>query len=165
MFHRVIRAATLGAVLVLVCAGAALAASPHSAGTETTTEHARNEVFFSEESVNPCTGEAGTLTAIAKNGVFHATTQADGDFWITGTFTGIVTFTPTEADGTSASGHFTVWFGAAQNNKNTVEHETGTFHLTGSDGSRITIKSTGHMSTNANGEVTASFEKPRLTCG
>lgn len=165
MFHRVIRAAALSAVLVLVSAGAALAASSHGAGTETNTEHMRNEFFFSEETLNPCTGEKGTLTAIAKNGVFHETVQADGEFWITGTFNGIVTFTPNEAGGVLGSGHFTVWFGAALNNKNEVEHDTSTFRLNGSDGSRLTIKGTDHLSTNAKGEVTVSFEKPRLSCG
>ena len=165
MFHRLIRAAALSAVLLLVCAGAALAASTHAAGTETNTEHARNEVFFSEETLNPCTGEPGTLTAIAKNGVFHETVQADGEFWITGTFNGIVTFTPAEPGGVLASGHFTVWFGAALNNRNEVEHDTSTFHLNGSDGSRITTKGTDHVSTNAKGEVTVSFEKLRLSCG
>jgi hypothetical protein len=154
----------MSAMLVLLSAGSAVAAS-HGAGTETETEHFRNEVAFSEESPNPCTGEPGTFTAIAKNGKVHATTQADGELWVTGTFEGTATFTPAVPGGVSGSGHFTNWFGVSLNQKNSVEHSTGTFHLTGSDGSRITVHTTEHISTNARGEITVSFEKMRATCG
>src|SRR6516165_5012782 len=102
MIRRVASCAAASAALVLLSAGSAGA----SAGTETMTEHVRDEVAFTSEEPNPCTGEEGTLTAIAKNGKFHITTQADGQLWITGTDVGSVTFTPKEAGGVSASGRF-----------------------------------------------------------
>jgi hypothetical protein len=165
MLRHVVRGAALSATLFLLSGGSALAAS-NGAGTETITEHFRNEVLFSEpETVNPCTGEPGTLTGIAKNGKVHATAQADGELWVTGTFGGTVTLTPAEPGGVSASGHFTSWFGVSLNQKNSVEHSTGTFHLTGSDGSTVKMHMVEHISTNAKGEITVSFEKARLNCG
>jgi hypothetical protein len=164
MLRHAVRGAALSATLFLLSGGSALAAS-NGAGTETITEHFSNEVLFSEPTVNPCTGEHGMLTAIAKNGKVHATSQADGEFWATGTFAGTVTVTPDQPGGVSASGHFTSWFGVSLNQKNSVEHSTGTFHLTGSDGSTVKIHMVEHISTNAKGEITVSFEKARLSCG
>jgi len=164
MIRRVVSCAAMCATLLLVSVGSAVAAS-HGAGTETITEHFRDEVAFAEESPNPCTGEPGTFTALAKNGKVHVTTQADGELWVTGTFEGTAVFTPAEPGGVSASGHFTNWFGVSLNQKNSVEHSTGTFHLTGSDGSRITVHMTEHISTNARGELTVSFEKLHTSCG
>jgi hypothetical protein len=165
MFRSVARGASLSVVLVLIFAGSALAAS-HGAGTVTNTEHVRGAVVFAEENnENPCTGELGTITGTAKNGVLHETTQADGEFWVTGTFEGTVTFTPLNPEGVSFSGHFTIWFGAAGNQKNEVQHATNTFHLAGTDGSRVTMHGTEHVSTNARGEVKVSFEKLKLSCG
>jgi hypothetical protein len=164
MLRHVVRGAALSATLFLLSGGSALAAS-NGAGTETITEHFRNEVLFSEPTVNPCTGEPGTLTDIAKNGKVHTTTQADGELWVTGTFVGSATFTPHEPGGVSASGHFTTWFGVSLNQKNSVEHSTGTFHLTGSDGSTFKMHTVERISTNAKGEITVSFEKAHLSCG
>jgi hypothetical protein len=148
---------------------AALAASPASAapggaGTETFTEHAHEVPLFSFPIVNECTGVAGTLSAVAANEVFHITTHADGDLWVTGTAEGTVTFVPFE-EGVSYSGHFATWFGEAVNNKNSVGHSTGTFVLAGTDGSRAVIHMTSHLSTNAHGAVTVEFEKSSLHCG
>ena len=107
----------------------------------------------------------GTLTVVG-NSIFHVTFFENGDeSWATGTLTGVATLTPTDPSGVSASGHFTAWFGGAQNNKNEVEHFTNTVHLKGSDGSRIAVHGSTHTSTNASGEVTVSFEKERATCG
>jgi hypothetical protein len=164
MRRHVVRGAALSATLFLLSGGSALAAS-NGAGTETITEHFSNEVFFSEPTVNPCTGEPGMLTGIAKNGKVHATSQADGEFWATGTFVVTVTVTPDQPGGVSASGHFTSWFGVSLNQKNSVEHSTGTFHLTGSDGSTVKMHMVEHISTNAKGEITVAFEKARLSCG
>jgi hypothetical protein len=83
--------------------------------------------------------------------------QADGTFWITGTAEGTVTFTPDDPSNASASGHFATWFGEASNNKNGVLHDTSTFVLTTTDGSHIVIHMRDHLSTNAQGVVTANF--------
>lgn len=164
MFGCIKRGAVLAAVLALVSGGVAYAAAG-GAGTETLTEHQHNVELFSFPTENPCTGAEGTLTAIASNSVFHITTQADGDAWVTGNAEGTATFTPEEAGGVFYSGHFKSWFGEELNNKNMVLHETGTFVLNGTDGSRVVVHTTGHLGTNANGKVTVQFEKFRAHCG
>src|SRR6266566_8445102 len=165
MFRGVVRAAVLAAVIALLSAGAALA-DAGGQGTVTITEHAHNVTLFSDPVTNPCTGEPGTLTAIAANEVFHVTffTVSD-EFWVTGTDQGTVTFTPDDPNGVSASGHFAAWFGEPMNNKNDVQHNTNTFVLAGSDGSRLVMHETSHLSTNANGVVTVNFDNISLTCG
>lgn len=158
----VLRGTSLAGVIVLLGAGAA-----HAAGRETVTEtqHEHNVVFLSEASVNPCTNENGTLTAIAANSVFHATFfQNSDEFWVTGTGEGTATFTPENPAGVSGSGHFAVWFGASGNEKNEVEHNTVTFVLSGSDGSHTVVHGTTHLSTNGNGIVKVEFEKMTAHC-
>src|SRR6184192_4796994 len=162
MSRRVVRAASLAAVIALLSAGAALA-DAGGQGTVTITEHAHNVTLFSDPVTNPCTGEPGTLTAIAANEVFHVTFFTNGDeFWVTGTAEGTATFTPDNPNGVSASGHFVAWFGESSNEKNDVQHFTNTFHLTGSDGLRFVVHETAHLSTNANGFVTVNFDKTTL---
>jgi hypothetical protein len=158
--------------IVGVCAGfavLALAATPAGAqsggaGTETLTEHLHEVVLFSNPAVNPCTGTPGVITATGTNGVFHLTTQADGDAWVTGTIEGLVTFVPDEPGAGDYSGHFATWFGEALNNKNHVEHDTGTFVLKGSDGSKVILHMSDHLSTNANGAVTVEFHDQSFHC-
>ena len=162
MIRGLMRVLALAALLTAFCGSSALAAKG-GAGTETFTEHAHEVPLFSFGVVNECTGVAGTLSAVAANTVFHITTQADGDLWVTGTAEGLVTFVPFE-EGISYSGHFADWFGEAVNNKNHVEHGTATFVLTGTDGSRVVIHMISHLSTNASGAVTATFEKSSFHC-
>jgi hypothetical protein len=165
MSRRVVRLVCLAAVVVLVAAGAALA-DAGGQGTVTITQHANNVVLFSAPSTNPCTGAPGTVTAIAANEVFHVTFFTTGpEFWVTGTDEGTATFTPDNPSGASASGHFVSWFGESFNNKNDVQHATDTFNLRGSDGSHVVMHETFHLSINAAGVVTASFDKVNLICG
>jgi len=164
MSRRVVRIASLGAVVALLTAGAALA-DAGGQGTVTITEHAHNVQLFSDPVTNPCTGEDGTLTAIAANEVFHLTFFTNGDeFWVTSTDEGTATFTPDNPNGVSASGHFASWFGESFNNKNDVQHFTNTFNLRGSDGSRLVAHETAHLSTNAAGVVTVIFDKMNVSC-
>ena len=65
----------------------------------------------------------------------------------------------------SASGHFAEWFGESFNNKNDVQHDTSTFQLNGSDGSHVFVHAADHVSTNANGVVTVSFNNFDVRCG
>src|SRR6266516_4791522 len=159
MFRGVVRAASLATVIALLSAGAALA-DAGGQGTVTITEHAHNVTLFSDPVTNPCTGEPGTLTAIAANEVFHVTFFTVSD-------EGTVTFTPDDPSGVSASGHFAAWFGESFNEKNDVQHFTNTFHLTGSDGLHFVVHETAHLSTNATGVVTVNFDKmsSNLSCG
>jgi hypothetical protein len=162
MFKRLIRGAALALALTSICSATAFAAGG-GAGTETFTEHGHGNQLFSMPAIDPCDGAAGTIAAVSTNEVFHVTAQADGEFWVTGTAEGTATFTP-EGSGVSASGHFAAWFGEAGNQKNQVEHNTFNAHLTGTDGSHISVHGNAHASTNAHGEVTVSFEKMRVTC-
>jgi len=165
MLSRLVRIAALVALVGLATATAALGDAGGN-GTVTFTQHADDDVLFSDHLTNPCTGEPGTLTAIAANEVFHVTYFTNGDeFWVTGTGEGTATFTPDSPDGVSASGHFAAWFGESFNNKNDVQHDTNTFHLTGTDGSRLTAHETTHLSTNAGGVVTVGFDKLTVSCG
>jgi hypothetical protein len=143
----------LATVLAVVSIGAA-SAFAEGAGTETMTEHAHEVPLIEKTVTNKCTGEEGTLLGVARNFKIHATTQADGNTWVTGTGNGSLTFTPVNPGGVTYSGHFTQWFGESLNNKNKVEHATGTFVLRGTDGSTVHIHMVFHLSTNANGEVT-----------
>lgn len=162
MLRGLMRVVGLAAAVSALFASSALAAKG-GAGTETFTEHAHEVLLFSFPVENQCTGSAGTFTAIAANEVFHITTQADGDLWVTGTSEGTVTFVPFE-EGVSFSGHFAMWFGEAINNKNSVGHSTSTFVLAGTDGTRSVIHMTSHISTNAKGAVKVEFEKSSFRC-
>jgi hypothetical protein len=155
--------AALALALTSVFAATALA-DRGGAGTETFSEHGHGNELFSSQVTDPCNGAPGTFAAVSTNEHFHITTQADGNFWATGTAEGNATFTPEEPGGVSASGHFTSWFGEAANEKNGVEHNTFNANLTGTDGSHITVHGNAHASTNGKGEVTVSFEKMRVSC-
>jgi hypothetical protein len=160
---RVVKAASLAAVVALLSAGAAVA-DAGGQGTVTITQHAHDVLLFSMP-ITTCTGESGTLTAIAANEVFHVTFFTTGpEFWVTGTDEGTATFTPTDPNGVSASGHFVSWFGESFNNKNDVQHSTNTFNLTASDGSHVVVHETFHVSTNAAGVVTVGFDKLNVSC-
>jgi hypothetical protein len=165
MVRRFVQAASLIAALALVIAAGATAAAGGN-GTVTMTQIGHNDLLFSMPVVNPCTGQAGMLTAVSANDVFHVTYFTNGDeFWVTGTGEGTATFTPDDPNGLSASGHFAAWFGESGNNKNDVQHDTNTFQLIGTDGSRATVHASDHLSTNANGVVTVSFSDFKFSCG
>jgi hypothetical protein len=166
MHRRVFRAVILAAGLALLTSGAVLAGAG-GRGTVTFTQQFRNIALFPPQAMtNPCTGAAGTLTAIAKTAIFHATTFTTGpEFWFTGTDEGTVTFTPDDPSGVSATGHYAEWFGESFNNQNDVQHFTSTFRLKGSDGSSIFVHEVTHFSVNANGVITVNFDKPSVHCG
>jgi hypothetical protein len=164
MVRRLVLSVCVGAVTTLAVSGAALASG--SPGTVTQTQHAHNMQLFSMPVVNPCSGQAGTLTAVAANEVFHVTFFTNSDeFWVTGTAEGTVTFTPSSSRGTALSGHFASWFGESSNQRNDVQHDTNTFQLWGADGSHVAVHATDHVSTNAQGRVTVSFSNFRFSCG
>lgn len=164
MYRLIRRAAGLAAVFALAVAGVAVAAKG-GAGTETTTEHAHEIVLVEQATLNPCTGEAGELIAVASNAVTHVTTHEDGDKWATFNAEGTVTFAPASPEGIAYSGHFHLWGGESLNNKNSVEHETGTFVLTAANGSKVTVHSVGHVGTNGKGEPTVEFHTQEVHCG
>ena len=165
MHGRVLRAVSLAAALALLTAGAALA-DAGGQGTVTTTTQYRNILSFSASVTNPCTGAPGTLTAVAKTGVYHVTSFATGpELWVTTTDEGTATFTPDDPTGVVASGHYAEWFGESLNNRNAVAHDTSTFRLIGTDGSRTTVHIDDRFTVNANGVVTVSVSNFTFTCG
>ena len=131
-------AACVAVAAGLLAVTTTVALASNGAGTTTTTQQARNVLLFSNPAQNPCSGAAGTVTAVAKTEKFHITTQADGNFWVTGSAQGMVTFSPTDPSDASASGHFATWFGESSNEKNDVQHDTGTFQLC-ADGVMVSI--------------------------
>ena len=167
MHGRVLRALGLAAMLALLTTGATLAAAG-GRGTVTTTQQFRDFPLFTQAITNPCTGEPGTLTAIAHTGVFHTTSfPSSRGFWLTTTAEGTATFTPTDPNGVTATGHFAEWHGVSLNNRNGVEHDTSTFQLRGTDGSRIAVHEVVHFSINADDPpvVTVDFDKVDVRCG
>jgi hypothetical protein len=152
------------AALVLATGGGLVftagAAAADGNGAQTFTQTFKNQTDTFVDFV-PCRDFQATIT-ITYNGVFHFTANKAGDFWATGTMTGTVTAVPLDSSNPSFRGHFTTWFGEADNKQNGVDHSTFTVHLTGSDGSTIRFHDTAHFSTRASG-MTVSFDKPR--CG
>jgi hypothetical protein len=167
MARRVVLAAGVVAAFALASATATLA-DAGGQGTVSITQHANNVTLFSFPIANPCDpSDTGTLTAVAANEVFHVTFFTTGpEFWVTGTDEGTVTFTPDNPSGVSASGHFSSWFGESLNNFNDVQTGTNTFVLTTSDGSHMVMHETFHVTTNAQGVVTVTFDKTpsSVTC-
>jgi hypothetical protein len=164
MLRRVLQTASLGAVVAVMATTAAFA-DAGGQGTVTITQHAHNVPLFSDHVTNPCTGQPGTVTAIATNEVFHVTFFTNGDeAWVTGTDEGTATFTPDNPSGVSASGHFASWFGESANNQNDVQHDIFNLSLHNTDGSHVLVHATDHLSTNAAGVVTVVFDKMSLRC-
>jgi hypothetical protein len=144
---------------------ASAAAANHTTVTETNTIHGTfTEPEFSQ---NPCSGAAITSFQAYGNIVEHETYFLENgqvtEVWATFTETGKVAIT--DANGVSYDGHFTVWGNYNLNEQNTNETFTVTIRVSGSDGSTIVAREVEHFGTNANGEVTASFDKMSLTCG
>jgi hypothetical protein len=164
MHGRVLRAVCLAAAFALLTAGAALAGSS-GRETVTSTQQYRDTLLFSQPVTNPCTGAPGTITGTAHTGFEHVTYFTTGPgFWFTSTAEGTATFTPDDPNGVTATGHVTEWFGASLNNKNDVQTSTSTFRLRGTDGSHIVVQGVIHVSSNANGVITVTFDKVGVHC-
>jgi hypothetical protein len=63
------------------------------------------------------------------------------------------------------TGHATFWGNFILNQSTSTSTFTGSITVRGSDGSVVKYREVDHFTLAANGEVTVSFEKPRLTCG
>ena len=169
MRTRVLKALGLGAMLALLTAGGALAASPNGK-TVSVTDHVHG-VFDDAQATNPCNGDAlvapdgGAGVQFTGNLVSHVTFFTNSDeFWATFTETGKVVGTDV-GTGVTYTGRATVWGNFNQNERNANTEFTLTIHLTGDDGSLITAHETTIMVINANGTITANFDLTNLTCG
>lgn len=94
--------------------------------------------------------------------VFHITDFGDGRYHITGTQVG--TFTTTDA-GVTYTGTFAVWFGENSNNRSFNGTFTFNARGAGSDGSRVRLHGVSHITVNALGETTTTFEEFDVVCG
>ena len=150
-----------------IIAGIALAltvALPVAAGgnpgtvSQTQTWHGLSEVVTD---VNPCTGHVVTIF-LTSNGVVHETFFANSDeYWFTLTDTSDFTFT----DGAvTYAGHATFWVNGNWNERN--QNFTLTFDAQGrgSDGSHLSLSEKAHLTLNAVGAVTVSFDVIGASC-
>jgi hypothetical protein len=149
--------------LGLVGAAAPAYAAPGGTGhTVTTTDNFHGTTSFQD--FNPCTGNLLNITTTS-NIVEHITYFPGGDeAW--GTFTEEDKVVATDpVTGVVYTGHATFWGNFNVNERNSNSTFTATITLRGSDGSVVMVHEVDHLTYNGNGQVTVSFEKPRLTCG
>jgi hypothetical protein len=150
---------SLGLAAVAVPAYAATGGTGH---TVTSTENFHGTQSFQD--INPCTGDLLNINTTS-NIVEHVTYFPAGDeVWATFTEEDKVNATD-PATGVAYTGHATFWGNFNLNERNSNSTFTGSITLTGSDGSVVKYREVDHFTLAANGQVTVSFEKPRLTCG
>jgi len=155
-------AAVLASLGLLGATAPAYAAAGGTGHTVTSTENVHGTMSFQD--VNPCTGDLLNIETTS-NIVEHITYFPEGDeVWATFTEEDKVVATD-PATGVVYTGHATFWGNFNVNERNSNTTFTGSITLTGSDGSVVKYREVDHFTLAANGEVTVSFEKPRLTCG
>lgn len=152
--------AVVGLVAVGVGVGPASAAAGGTGHTVSMTE-TQHGTFEEPDASNPCTGAAGVAT-FDGNAVDHVTYFPDSDeVWATFTETGKVTVT---WDGVTYTGHATAWGNFNMNEKNSNSTFTLTIRVFAPDGSSVVGHEVTHFGLNANGVVTATFDKVSFTC-
>lgn len=140
-------------------AGAPLASA--DAGHTVTSTLIKHSTFTDNQATSPCTGAVGVAT-VDLNSVDHVTYfPASGEVWATFTLTAKVTAV---WSGVTYAGHATEWGNVNLNEKNMNTTFTFSLRLIGSDGSTIVAHQVAHLTLNANGVVTSTFDKPRLSC-
>jgi len=184
-------AAALGVVVALLVAAPAFAGG-NGSQTQTLHAHGADAYDLLVADFLPSTGSPAlpdgcwmpstdALMSTFGNAVMHSTVNKANDFWFTSTYTGdaavypivfsspgvpVVDQNDNDVLDTSgaplATGHLTTWFGESDNNQNGVQHATLTFKGTEADGTAVGITGHFHISTNAQGEVTATPES--ITC-
>jgi hypothetical protein len=70
----------------------------------------------------------------------------------------------TDTNNVTYTGHFTAWGNFNLNERNTNNTVTLTFRAPGSDRSSLIVHETAHFATNADGQVTVSFDRLSLDC-
>ncbi len=147
-----------GIALVLAVALPVAAGGNPGTVSQTQTWHGLSEVVTD---VNPCTGNTVTIY-LTSNGVMHLTFFSNGDeYWFTLTDTSDFTFTDA---GVTYTGHGTFWVNGNWNERN--QNFTLTFDAQGrgSDGSHISLSEKAHLTLNAVGAVTVSFDVIGASC-
>ena len=153
----------LGLLLLSGVAAAPAVAAPGGNGhTVTSTDNFHGTMSFQD--FNPCTGDLLNINTTS-NIVEHITFFPDGDeVWATFTEEDKVVATD-PVTGVVYTGHATFWGNFNVNERNSNATFTGSITLRGSDGSVVMYREVDHFTYNGNGQLTVSFEKPRLTCG
>jgi hypothetical protein len=153
------RTLTFGALVVAALLALPATVLAHGGPPQTFTDTVKQTDIV--PSVNPCTGDPGTLT-VTFNGVFHVTQFDDGHYHVTGTQTGTFVFDTADPTKPDFSGHVTLWFG--ENGNPNGFNGTFTFQVkaTGSDGSTIRFHQTSHI-TIVGSDVVVQFDK--MSCG
>ena len=163
--HRRVGLLVLAVLTSLGLVGAAVPAYAASCGTGhtvTSTDNFHGTTSFQD--FNPCTGNLLNINTTS-NIVEHITFFTDGDeVWATFTEEDKVVATD-PVTGVVYTGHATFWGNFNVNERNSNSTFTGSITLRGSDGSVVMYREVDHFTYNGNGQVTVSFEKPRLTCG
>jgi hypothetical protein len=147
-------------VLIATPAVAAAGGTGHTV-TMTTTTKSTNPI----NDVNPCAPADPVVGVSVDNAVMHITFfPASDEHWFTFTDTAKVTVTD-QVTGVVYTGHSTFWANDNLNERNANFTFTSTINVRGSDGSTIHFHEVGHLTLNANGDVTVSFDRPSVTCG
>jgi hypothetical protein len=149
--------------LGLVGAAAPAYSAPGGTGhTVTSTDNFHGTMSFQD--VNPCTGN--TLNIETTSNIVEHTTLFPASGEVRATFTQEDKVVATDpATGVVYTGHATFWGNFILNQSTSTSTFTGSITVRGSDGSVVKYREVDHFTLAANGEVTVSFEKPRLTCG
>jgi ABC-type oligopeptide transport system substrate-binding subunit len=150
----------LAAAMFALGSTPAVAAAGGTGHTISMTEH-QHGTFTDDGATNPCTGAPGVATFVG-NSVDHVTFFPAGDeVWATFTETGKVTVT---WDGVTYTGHATAWGNFNMNEKNSNSTFTLNLRVFAADGSSVVGHEVTHFGLNANGVVTASFDKLSFSC-
>lgn len=151
---------TLGAIAAAV----ALVAGTAGAASANTIQTTHGTIINDAIPVT-CVGPGVTAFAGTGNWVQHLTVNNAGDSWFTTTEEGQVTLWTTTSDGPTAwTGHVQEWFGAEDNNKNSVQHATMNFQGTSTtDPSKtLSMHAAFTATVNANGVMTVNNQT--VTC-
>ena len=163
--HRRVGLLVLAVLTSLGLVGAAVPAyaAPGGTGhTVTSTDNFHGTTSFQD--FNPCTGNLLDISTVS-NIVNHITYFPAGDeVWATFTEEDKVVATD-PLTGVVYRGHATFWGNFNLNERNSNSTFTGSITVRGDDGSVVMYREVDHFTLAANGQVTVSFEKPRLTCG
>ena len=101
-----------------------------------------------------CGAPAGVVSGTF-NEVMHVTVNTAGDVWVTVTQEGWFTFVADDPTLPTFAGHFAIWFGLSDNNRNSVMHDTFNVRATATDrsGATLDIHAVDHISVSASGQV------------
>jgi len=160
--RRLLAVASTVAMLAIfaVPASAASPCGSSGQGAQTCTMNLHDQSMTFPSVGMPCLPD-GTVSITNENGVIHFTVNRAGDFWATGTFEGNFTAVPFNPLAPTFTGHFAMWFGDEQNNKNFVSNSTFNIQGKGSDGSTIDLHASVGFGVSASGNPIMHMN---LTC-